>query len=106
MAQFDVHRNIGPSRAAIPYVVIVQSRRHDSYRRRVVIPLLLRSELPAIAEPALTPVFDIEGRIVILNPLEIASVATDRLGEMVTTLAPDSDRIVRAIDELISRAWG
>jgi toxin CcdB len=106
MAQFDVHRNNGPSKAAIPYVVVVQSRRHDRYGRRVVIPLLLRSALPPIAEPPLTPAFEVEGRQVVLNPLEIVSVATDRLGEVVATLAPDGDRIVRAIDELISRAWG
>jgi hypothetical protein len=45
MAQFDVHRNIGKQSVAIPYVVIVQSSLFDSYRRRVVIPLVRRSNL-------------------------------------------------------------
>ena len=45
MAQFDVHRNVGKQREVIPYVVIVQSSLFESYRRRVVIPLVRRSHL-------------------------------------------------------------
>ena len=40
MAQFDVHRNKGALRDAIPFVVIVQSAQFDGYRRRVVVPLV------------------------------------------------------------------
>jgi len=40
MAQFDVHRNLGKNHDAIPFVVIVQSALFDSYRRRVVVPLV------------------------------------------------------------------
>ena len=40
MAQFDVHRNPGKNRDAIPFVVLVQSSLFDSYRRRVVVPLV------------------------------------------------------------------
>ena len=40
MAQFDVHRNTGKQKEAIPYVVIVQSSLYDGYRRRVVVPLV------------------------------------------------------------------
>ena len=49
MAQFDVHRNIGKQRHAIPYVVVVQSSLFDTYRRRVVIPLVRRSNLDSSA---------------------------------------------------------
>jgi toxin CcdB len=52
MAQFDVHRNTGKQREAIPYVVIVQSSLFDSYRRRVVIPLVRRSHLDSAASLA------------------------------------------------------
>ena len=79
MAQFDVHRNIGKQREAIPYVVIVQSSLYDSYRRRVVIPLVRRSNLDnaaTLAGSALNPVFTVEGIEVVLHPLEIVSVAT------------------------------
>lgn len=54
----------------------------------------------------MTPLFVIEGHDVILNPLQLASVPADQLGEKVCSLADDSDRIIAAIDLLISRAWG
>ncbi|CAO3452187.1 hypothetical protein [Azospirillum largimobile] len=54
----------------------------------------------------MTPLFVIEGHDVILNPLQLASVPADQLGENVCSLAEDSDRIIAAIDLLISRAWG
>jgi toxin CcdB len=104
MAQFDVHRNPGPHKAVIPYVVIVQSSRFDRARQRVVIPLLL--ELAASnAETTLTPVFEVEGTRVVLNPLQMVSMAVDRLGERVGSLKSEGDRVVGAIDLLITRAW-
>ncbi len=108
MAQFDVHRNIGKQREAIPYVVIVQSSLFDSYRRRVVIPLVRRSNLDnaaALVGSSLNPVFMVEGIEVVLHPLEIVSVATDQLGEKIATLAQEGDRITGAMDELLTRAW-
>lgn len=108
MAQFDVHRNSGKQREAIPYVVIVQSSLFDSYRRWVVIPLVLCSHLDSTASIAgapLNPAFTIEGVEVVLHPLEIVSVATDQLGEKVATLEQEGDRITAAMDELLTRAW-
>ena len=43
MAQFDVHRNVGGHKDAIPFVVVAQSRLFDDYRRRVVIPLVRKA---------------------------------------------------------------
>jgi toxin CcdB len=108
MAQFDVHRNTGKQREAIPYVVIVQSSLFDSYRRRVVIPLVRRSHLDSAASLAgapLNPAFTVEGVEVVLHPLEIVSVATDQLGEKIATLEQEGDRITAAMDELLTRAW-
>lgn len=105
MAQFDVHRNLGAHRAEIPYVVVVQSRRLDGYRRRVVIPLVQGSVAPVV-EPTLNPTFVIEGVTVVLHPLEIVSVPVERLGPWVVNLGADGDRIVDALDLVISRAWG
>ena len=104
MAQFDVHRNLGPHRHDIPFVVIVQSQRLDGYRRRVVIPLVLASAVPAV-EPNLNPGFRVDGADVVLHPLEMVSVAVERLGERVGTLIGEGDRIIAAIDIVISRAW-
>jgi toxin CcdB len=104
MRQFDVHRNAGVRKASIPYVVVVQSRRFELSRRRIVIPLVLQSELPSV-DARLHPGFDIEGIRVVLEPLQIVSMAADRLGEHVTSLSNEGDRIIAAIDLVISRAW-
>lgn len=108
MAQFDVHRNTGKQRETIPFVVVAQSSLYDSYRRRVVIPLVRRSSLDrssAFVDTPLNPVFTVKGVKVVLHPLEIVSVATDQLGEKVATLALEGDRITGAMDELLTRAW-
>jgi len=108
MAQFDVHRNTGKQKEAIPYVVIVQSSLFDSYRRRVVVPLVRRSSLAtsaAFADISLNPVFIIDGVEVILHPLEIVSISNEQLGDKVASLAAEGDRITAALDELLTRAW-
>jgi toxin CcdB len=108
MAQFDVHRNIGRQREAIPFLLIVQSSLFDAYRRRVVVPLVRRSELDgftALAERRMNPVFSIEGIDVVFHPLELVSVAVTQLGEKVTSLADQGDRIADALNELLTRSW-
>jgi toxin CcdB len=73
MAQFDVHRNKGLLKVYIPFVVAVQSRLVDEYRRRMVVPLVRRSALPDHTETAgslMHPVFDVEGIAVVLHPLD------------------------------------
>ncbi|HRM54446.1 MAG TPA: CcdB family protein, partial [Ottowia sp.] len=77
MAQFDVHANRGARRADVPYVVLVQSALFDSYRRRVVVPLVRVGVLPAGIQSAgsrMHPVFDIHGQRVVLQPLDTVSV--------------------------------
>lgn len=109
MAQFDVHRNRGSLRGAIPFVVVVQSSLFDGYRRRVVVPLVLRAQLPrkgSMAGSRLNPVFRIEGVDVVLHPLDTVSVAMDQLGQQVASLADDGQRIADAMDELLTRSWG
>ncbi len=108
MAQFDVHKNGGKQREAIPFVVVVQSSLFDTYRRRVVVPLVRRRTLDrsaAFLDTPLNPVFTIKGITVVLHPLEMVSIALDQLGEKVSTLASEGERIVAAIDELLTRAW-
>jgi toxin CcdB len=106
MAQFDVHRNVGRHKDAIPFVVVAQSRLFDDYRRRVVIPLVRKTELRQIPNPRLNPSFRIKGVTVVLHPLEIVSVANEQLGERVGSLAEEGDAIVAALDELFTRAFG
>ena len=103
MAQFDVHRNSGPHRNTIPYVVVVQSSMFDDYKRRVVIPLVKASEVGQIASARFNPAFKIGSTSVVLHPLEIVSVALDKLGKPVGSLVSEGDRIIGALDVLLMR---
>lgn len=106
MTQFDVHRNTGKHRDDIPYVVLVQSSLYDSFRRRVVVPLVRKSALGKVSNPRFNPSFKIENVQVVLHPLEIVSVPTEQLGEFVESLSPEGSRIMDALDELITQVWG
>jgi toxin CcdB len=105
MAQFDVHRNSGKHRDTIPFVVVVQSAQFDNYRRRVVVPLVRATAIGKVSYAGFNPTFKIRGATVVLHPLEIVSIPLDQLGEMVGSLSDDSQLIVAALDELLTRAW-
>ena len=108
MAQFDVRRNKGVLREAIPYVVVVQSSLFDGYRRRMVVPLVRRTAMPATASAAgsrMNPEFLIEETQVVLHPLDMVSVAMDQLGAHVTSLSASGQTIADALDELLTRSW-
>jgi toxin CcdB len=106
MAQFDVHRNSGRHADEIPYVVVVQSALFDEYARRVVVPLVKAAAVGATPSPRFNPTFKIGRTSVVLHPLEIVSVAADKLGAPVASLASEGNRILGALDELLSRARG
>lgn len=106
MAQFDVHRNRGLSRDRFPFVVIVQSALYDEYNRRVVVPLSKKTYFEKVGASRLNPTFIIDAMPVVLHPLEIASLPADKLGKLVQSLAEEADRIIGALDELLTRAWG
>jgi toxin CcdB len=106
MAQFDVHRNKGPRKDTIPFVLVVQSALFDGYRRRVVVPLVRQSALgPEMAGARLNPRFTVDGALVVLHPLDMVSVALDRLGEHAGSLAEHGQAITDALDEVFTRAW-
>jgi toxin CcdB len=105
MAQFDVHRNSGKHKDTIPFVVVVQSAQFDDYRRRVVVPLVRATAIGEVAYAAFNPTFKIRGTPVVLHPLEIVSIPIDQLGEMVGALRDESQLIIAALDELLTRAW-
>jgi toxin CcdB len=102
--QLDVHRNPGRNKSVIPYVVVVQSNRFREASRRVVVPLLA-AEAFGTPDSDVGPHFAIEGRTVVLDPLQIANVPASVLGPAVASLISEDDRIVRALDILLSRAW-
>ena len=104
MAQFDVHRNIGRHKDAIPFVVVVQSSQFDGYRRRVVVPLV---EIGGrqLSHASFNPTFKIRGTSVVLHPLEIVLFPLEQLGDVVGSLSEEGRQIIAALDELLSRAW-
>lgn len=108
MAQFDVHRNKGALRESIPFVVLVQSAQFDRYRRRVVVPLVRRSTLPADM-PALgtrmNPVLTVQGIELVLHTLDLVSAPVDQIGQYVGSLADQGQCITEALDELLTRSW-
>jgi toxin CcdB len=81
----------------------VQSSLYDSYRRRVVVPLVNKSSIGKVMNPRFNPTFRIKGQSVVLHPLEIVSVANENLGELVDSLKEDGDKIIAALDELLTR---
>jgi toxin CcdB len=94
MAQFDVDRNRGTSRDAIPFVLVVQSAILDGYKRCLVVPLVKKSYSNTVSFPRFNPTFTIEGTPVVLHPLEVVSVATDKLSKVMHSLAEQSQRII------------
>jgi toxin CcdB len=103
MAQFDVHRNPGANSDSIPFIVVVQSSIFDGYQRRVVVPLVRKAHLEKIGYERFNPTFTIRSTAVVLHPLEIVSIPVDKLGARVGSLADHGDRIIGALDELLSR---
>ncbi len=103
MAQFEIHKN--PGRAGdILFVLQIQSTRLGRSIGRVVMPLV-RCAPGAPPDHPLTPHLTVLGQNVYADPLNIATVPTGRLNDVVGVLPDaDQDRIIRAIDEMISRA--
>jgi toxin CcdB len=107
MAQFGVHRNKGALRESIPFVVLVQSAQIDGYCRRVVVPLVRRSLLPASTPTTgrrINPAFQMEGIEVVLHPLDMVSVSVEQLGRHIGSLADHGQSISDALGELLTRS--
>lgn len=104
MAQFDVCRNLGKTRAGFPFFVVVQSGEFDRTDRRVVVPLTSQ----VAGYPPLAPAFVIDRKRVVADALLMFAIPRERLGEVVGSLADDESAtaLVGAIDRVISRGVG
>ena len=102
--QLSVHRNPGRNQAVIPFVVVVQSNQFRHSVRRVIVPLVDARAFGA-PDSDVGPHFLIEGRDVVLDPLQNTNVPRGVLGPSVASLTGDDDRVVRTLDALLSRAW-
>ncbi|HEX9472570.1 MAG TPA: CcdB family protein [Steroidobacteraceae bacterium] len=70
-----------------------------------MVPLVRPTAIGRVSYAGFNPTFRIRGTSVVLHPLEIVSVPVDQLGEVVGSLSDDSQLIVAALDELLTRAW-
>ena len=103
MAQFDVYRNANPAtRARVPYLLDVQSDLLDTLATRVVVPLCKPEVLRGKLAERLNPVFEVEGRKMVLLTPELAGVSRKALGEQIANLANRRDSIIAALDLVIT----
>jgi toxin CcdB len=107
VAQFDIHLNPASRNArSRPFVLDIQSNRYDYHPFRLVVVLARRSALSEadVARSHLTPVFEVDGGRVFLNPFEITPVPADRLGPAIARLEDEEDqrRVQKALDDVLA----
>ena len=97
MAQFDVHR----LRDSPQLVVDCQSDLLDHIETRFVVPLIPPEEAPPPVR-RLNPLFEVEGKELMLLTQSAGAILRDRLGPPVTSLAHRDREVMNALDLLIS----
>ncbi|TGQ67614.1 plasmid maintenance protein CcdB [Mesorhizobium sp. M00.F.Ca.ET.186.01.1.1] len=95
MARYDVFAG----RVEGSYLLDVQSDLLDNFKTRVVIPLLPVATVPPPMRK-LHPVFEINGRKLVMATHLIATVPVSELGESRLNLAKHHDNVVGALDML------
>jgi toxin CcdB len=103
MPQFTVHRNTHPaSKAAIPYLLNVQSDLIEDLGTRVAVPLYPASAMKGKALRTLTPTFEIDGKRYVMMTPQLAGIPRKLLGAVVANLTSKRDEIIAALDLLIT----
>ena len=95
--QFDVFQNpLIALRGEQPFVVCVQHRDFDHIATRLVAPLATQQLVPRASR--LNPMFKLRGRMLYLLPQNLAAFSVRRLRDAVDNLEQERDRIIAAID--------
>lgn len=81
------------------YLLDVQSDLLDHLKSRVVVPLLPAEDAPPPVRK-LNPVFDIDGRKLVMATHLIGAVAVSELGQLRANLGERHDQIIDALDML------
>jgi toxin CcdB len=103
MAQFAVHRNSNAAtRAAIPFLLDIQSDLLGTLGTRVVVPLCAASSMRGKLIKTLMPIFGIDGKQYAMLTPQLAGIATRELGVKVADLSGKRTDIVAALDLLIT----
>ncbi|MFZ5654156.1 MAG: CcdB family protein [Pseudomonadota bacterium] len=103
MPQFAVHKNIHPAtKAAVPFLLDVQSDLTAELGTRVVVPLYRAAAMKGKTLNTLTPTFEIEGKQYVMMTPQLAGIARKQLGAQVSDLTAQRDDIIAALDLLIT----
>lgn len=103
MTQFAVYRSPGRN-PDVPFVVLIQSNRLSDASSRLVMALTTRRGKAPPDHP-LTPHMTVQGQALYANPFNVATLPSILLQTPVEVLTDvDQDKVIRALDELVSRA--
>lgn len=103
MPQFAVHRNPNAAtKAAVPFLLDVQSDLIAELGTRVVVPLYTAAAMKGKTLKTLTPTFEIENKQYVMVTPQLAGIARKQLGAQVTDLSARRDEIMAALDLLIT----
>ena len=98
--QFDVHPNpIRTTRAAYPYLVVLQADVAHAFREQLVAPLAPRTALQQ-AKGRLTPIATFDSQSYVVMVPRLTSIPARDLGRPVGTLSPTRGELLAAIDYL------
>lgn len=103
MSQFTVHRNPNPAtKAAIPYLLNVQSDLIVDLGTRVAVPLFPAAAMKGVTIRTLMPIFEIDGKQYVMMTPQLAGIPKKLLGTAVADLSDKRGEIVSALDLLIT----
>jgi toxin CcdB len=103
MPQFALYRNRNPaSRTRFPLLLDIQSDLLEGLATRVVVPLALASAARARSMRTLTPILKFEGKEFLMVTPQVAGIPERELGPIAGDLASHRDKIVAAVDFLLS----
>jgi toxin CcdB len=101
MPQFTVYKNPNRrSRRRVPFVLDVQADLLDRLATRVVVPLVLASDMRAARH--LNPTFEVDGKAVVMSTAEVAGVPLSAIGAPVADLSAKRSAIIAALDFLLT----
>ena len=103
MPQFSVYRNRNPaSRTRFPLLLDIQSDLLEPLATRVVVPLTTAASSRARSMRALMPILVFEGTEYLMFTPQVAGVPVRELGPVAGDLHSDRDKIVAAVDFLLT----
>jgi len=103
MPQFAVYKNRNEvTRGRFPLLLVVQSDLLEPLKTRVVVPLSPAVTAKARAMQSLTPNITVAGKEYLMVTPQLAGISVSQIGALVDTVASERDKIIAAIDLLIT----